>query len=125
MEPFESMSVSERTLIYKDKVFSIGSGAEFEAISSALLDNGLVLSSAIVQHSDKLVYLVLEDDGIRLIFKNDAGRRDLCPVGYRMLSYVISATELCPETLLFQIIKSISPKTGEVETYWTIMSFDD
>lgn len=125
MAPFDSMSVSDRTLIYKDKVFSIGSGDEFYALSSTLLENGQVTKSQIIEHTDKLVYVVHHDNEIRLIFKNDAGRRDLCPVGYRVLSYVVSATELCPETLLFQIIKSISPQTGQVETYWTIMGFDD
>lgn len=104
MKPFETMTISERTVIFRGTVFSIGSGNEFDALSKFVSDDHSVLRSEIIPHTDKICYLLSTEEGVRFIFKNDAGRRDCCPLGYRILSNVISATVLTPEMILFQIL---------------------
>ena len=61
MEPFETMAVSERTVIFRGTVFSIGSGNEFEALSKSVSGNLQVLRSEMVPHTDKICYLLSSD----------------------------------------------------------------
>ena len=121
MEPFETMAVSERTVIFRGTVFSIGSGNEFEALSKSVSGNLQVLRSEMVPHTDKICYLLSSDEGMRFIFKNDAGRRDCCPLGYRVLCNVVSATALTHERILFQILQGFK-QDGSKFTYWALMS---
>ena len=95
------MSITERTLVVKDQIHSIGSGRTFHAMSDAILEGRTVLDSYPVQYSDKIVYRLSNDDSMRIVFKNDPGRRDCSLVGYRVLRAVRTAVMLDDDTMLF------------------------
>ena len=118
---FETMSISDRSIVFRNKIFSIDSGRSFDALTKDEEDKGDI-SSFPVQYSDKIAYQAKNERGEKLIFKNDPGRRDCSLVGYRALSCVRSANMISNDTMLFQIAYSISPEDGRVQTYWTLIN---
>lgn len=123
--PFETMTISERTIVFRDKIFSIGTGKTFDALRNTNREVGKIMESQPVQYSDKVLYKFQNAEGTTLIFKNDPGRRDCNMIGYRAINSVMSATMISQDMMLFQMARSISAETGEIEVYWTGMSLDE
>jgi hypothetical protein len=119
------MSITERTLVVKDQIHSIGSGRTFNAMSDAILEGRTVLDSSPVQYSDKIVYRLSNEESMRIVFKNDPGRRDSSLVGYRALRAVRTAVMLNDDTMLFQMASNISEIDGTVQTYWTMVTLNE
>jgi len=101
LAPYESMAISDRTIVFRDQVFSIESGRTFEALPKSVTEGRAVLSSDVVEFSDKVVFRLLDSHGVHLVYKNDPGRRDCSLVGYRVLNLVQSANMINSDTMLF------------------------
>ena len=116
--PFETMSICDRSFVFRNNIYSIDSGRKHDALTKDEQDNRDIRSFP-VQYSDKIAFQAKNEAGERLIFKNDPGRRDCSLVGYRALSCVRSANMISNDTMLFQIAYNISQEDGKVQTYWT------
>ena len=43
--PFETMTISERTIVFRDKIFSVGSGKTFDALRNTSREMGKIMES--------------------------------------------------------------------------------
>ena len=125
LSPFETMTISNRCIVFKGKIYSFVSGSNFDALSELDSENWDVIQSEPIDYCDKVVFVLRSNDMLRYIFKQDPARRDLSLVGHRTLSYVLSAHMICNDTALFQIMDSISTTDGEVNSYWTMITIEE
>ena len=106
LKPFESMSISDRALVYRGKIFSIESGRTFNALADDYYQNSgfdPILLSETIHNSDKVLTSVNNQKTMRLVFKNDPGRRNCSLVGSKGLRAMNSAIMISNDHMLIQL----------------------
>jgi len=102
LQPFETVCLSNRTLVIRDKLFSLETGKVYPVLPHRISEGKTFLSSSVVERTEKLSIWAEDKLNGYIMLKNDPGRRNNSLVG-RFLRDVLSATSLTKNSILFQL----------------------
>lgn len=112
----------------KDKIFSIDTGKVYDALPAEVSKDKKVISSDVLERTEKLIFVAEDRVNNYFIFKNDPGRRNSSLVG-RFLRDVLSANNISKNAILFQIRDGDGVKTKfdqyYQKSYWTVLAMDE
>ncbi len=80
--PGEQMVIREKSITYKDSIYSLKTGEKFNFIDALRKKGDSVDYSIRVRNSDQLMIAIRHEKNLKLAFVNDPGSRSQNPFGH-------------------------------------------